>query len=260
MTAAGLLNWIWIVSLVEGSYLLFAYCLTPCVTFNTGVILRKNGNYIPNHDRIVITDIKPTEALTCYSELLSCNNSLQPGEWYLNNHTVSRDFGGWKVDKETVSGHRLVRLTKVSDSAMEGEFTCYIRGDIIPSASVEMYHPSELNQSIIIIIILMFNFAVGSVEASIVMVSEREGTFRVQCSLTGGRPLSMSVTGPRGKSYNLTASIQAVGDLQGMGDDEFTASTSVLSGAMNGDAYHCQASDGVSTNVNGNIAFSMTYK
>ena len=92
------------------------------------------------------------------------------------------------------------------------------------------------------------------------IVSEREGTFRVQCSSTGGRPLSMTVTGPHDNNYNLTASIQAVGDPQGMGDDEFTASTRVLSGAMNGDAYmyHCQASDGVSTHVTGdklNIAF-----
>ena len=88
--------------------------------------------------------------------------------------------------------------------------------------------------------------SVKSVEANIVMESEREGTFRVQCSSTGGRPLSMSVTGPRGKNYNLTANIQAVGDPQGMGDDEFTASTSVLSGARNGDVYQCHASNRVS--------------
>ena len=145
-------------SIIGERYLFCLYIVTPCHV--TGVILRMNGSYIPNHDRIVITDIKPTEALTCYSELLSCNNSLQSGEWYLNNHAVARDFGGWKVDKETVSDHQLVRLRKVSDSAMEGEFTCYIRGDIIPSASVEMYHPSELNQSesaIILILILQLD-------------------------------------------------------------------------------------------------------
>ena len=88
-------------------------------------------------------------------------------------------------------------------------------------------------------------YVVKSVVASIVMESEREGTFRIQCSSTGGRPLSMSVTGPRGKNYNLTANIQAVGDPQGMGDDEFTASTSVLSGARNGDVYQCHASKGL---------------
>ena len=93
--------------------------------------------------------------------------------------------------------------------------------------------------------------SVKSVEANIVMESEREGTFRVQCSSTGGRPLSMSVTGPRGKNYNLTANIQAVGDPQGMGDDEFSASTSVLSGVRNGDVYQCHASNGVSTKLKG---------
>ena len=94
-------------------------------------------------------------------------------------------------------------------------------------------------------------YVVKSVVASIVMESEREGTFRVQCSSTGGRPLSMTVTGPRGKNYNLTANIQAVGDPQGMGDDEFTASTSVLSGARNRDVYQCHASNRVSTKLKG---------
>ena len=94
-------------------------------------------------------------------------------------------------------------------------------------------------------------FSVKSVLASIVMVSEREGTFRVQCTSTGGRPLSMTVTGPLGKKYNLIASIQSVGDPQGMGDDEFTASTGVLSGAMNGDVFQCRVSSGVPTMLKG---------
>ena len=83
------------------------------------------------------------------------------------------------------------------------------------------------------------------------MGSEREGAFRVQCSSTGGRPLSMTVTGPFGKSYNLTANIQTVGDPQGLGDDMFTASTSVLSETMNGDVYQCHATNGVPTTLKG---------
>ena len=83
------------------------------------------------------------------------------------------------------------------------------------------------------------------------MESEREGAFRVQCSSTGGRLLSMTVTGPFGKSYNLTANIQTVGDPQGLGDDMFTASTSVLSETMNGDVYQCHATNGVPTTLKG---------
>ena len=83
--------------------------------------------------------------------------------------------------------------------------------------------------------------------SSIEVVSRREGTFRVQCNSTGGRTLSMSVTGPSATYYNLTDNIQTVGDPQRMGDDQFSASTSVISGGMNGDMYQCQASNGVST-------------
>ena len=112
------------------------------------MILRLNDNEILNGAHIAIADIKPTEALTCYSELLSYNNSLQPGDWYLNTLMMTTDSGGWKVDKETISGRQLVKLRKISDSAMEGDFICNIERDINPSASVKIYHPSELNQDL----------------------------------------------------------------------------------------------------------------
>ena len=108
--------------------------------------LSLNGNSITTEgvkQRIVISSI---EALACYSELLSSTDSLQPGNWYLNNQQIraTNETRGWEVDRETVSGHQLVRLRRVSDSAMEGEFTCHIEGDINSFASVEIYYPSEL--------------------------------------------------------------------------------------------------------------------
>ena len=111
--------------------------------------MRLNGNITSVPECILITDINPTnevmesQAISCYSELPSHS---KPGEWYLNERRIraTKDPRGWEVDKETISGRQLVRLRRVSDSAMEGEFTCHIGGDINPFASVRIYHPSEL--------------------------------------------------------------------------------------------------------------------
>ena len=92
----------------------------------------------------------------------------------------------------------------------------------------------------------MISPPVSSVTASIDVVSGRERMFRVRCTSSGGRALSMSVTGPGGFSEDLD-NIQAVGTPQGMGDDSFTDTTDVISGGSDGQSYECTASNGVSS-------------
>ena len=94
---------------------------------------------------------------------------------------------------------------------------------------------------------------VKTVFAMIVVVDRRERTFRVNCTSTGGRALNMPVTGP-GASF--LSSIQAVGDPQGIGNDMFSVSTN---GRLDGDAYLCRASNGVSPDLNNNIELRGSY-
>ena len=76
--------------------------------------------------------------------------------------------------------------------------------------------------------------------ASIVVVSAREGEFRVQCTSTGGRALSMSITGPDGYSSDLTNNIQPMGTQSWIGNDSYTATTSdIITGGNDGDIYEC---------------------
>ena len=81
---------------------------------------------------------------------------------------------------------------------------------------------------------------VSSVTASIVVVSGREGEFRVQCRSTGGRALSMTVTGPGGYNSDLTNNIQPVTTTARRGNDTYSATTSdIITGGSNGDMYRC---------------------
>ena len=88
--------------------------------------------------------------------------------------------------------------------------------------------------------------------ASIVVVSARDGEFRVQCTSTGGIALSMSVTGPDGYSSDITNSIQPVGTLEYIGDDRYTATTSdIITGGNDGDMYECTVTS--STSLTGSV-------
>ena len=88
------------------------------------------------------------------------------------------------------------------------------------------------------------SITVNSTLATVVVVDRREKTFKVQCNSTGGRALNMSVTGSDGFKSVLN-NIQAVGDPQRTGDDEFSASTDVISGRRDGETYQCRASNGI---------------
>ena len=88
---------------------------------------------------------------------------------------------------------------------------------------------------------------VSTVTASIVVVSAREGEFRVQCTSTGGIALSMTVCGHDGYSSNLTSNIQPVGSLEYIGSDIYTATTSdIITGGNDGDMYQCTVTSSTS--------------
>ena len=83
--------------------------------------------------------------------------------------------------------------------------------------------------------------------ASIVVVSSRDGEFRVQCRSTGGRALSMTVTGPNGYNSDLTNNIQPVGTPARTESDEYSATTSdTITGGSDGDEYECTATGSTS--------------
>ena len=88
---------------------------------------------------------------------------------------------------------------------------------------------------------------VSTVTTSIVVVSKREGEFRVQCTSTGGIALSMTVTGPDGYSYDLTDNIQPVGTPVYIGSDIYTATTSdIITEGNDGDMYQCTVTSSTS--------------
>ena len=99
----------------------------------------------------------------------------------------------------------------------------------------------DFNQSLITLL------PVSSVNASIVVDSARDGEFRVQCSSTGGRALSMTVTGPGGYNSDLTNNIQPVGTQNWIGDDDYRATTSdIITGGSDGDEYECMVTGSTS--------------
>ena len=120
--------------------------------------LRLNGSDIPidGSSHILITRINPTsvrsssESLNCISELDPIENTIERGDWTLNNSTIleSKDPRGWTVDSLFSGRHQRARLTRASDVAVEGEFTCHMGGDINPFAYVGIYYPSELKLNV----------------------------------------------------------------------------------------------------------------
>ena len=92
-----------------------------------------------------------------------------------------------------------------------------------------------------------FHPSVSSVTASIVVVSARDGEFRVQCRSTGGRALSMTVTGPGIVNSDLTGNIQPVGTPVRTGSDDYRATTSdIITGGSDGDEYECMVTGSTS--------------
>ena len=111
--------------------------------------------------RVVVTDILNTDdkALICRSE----RTTSEQGDWFLHptemstyagdpdNDTDNGDRivspphnGGWNRNRGTDSGHQLVRLKRITDTAEEGVFTCDIPGDDNTPRYLGVYYPSEL--------------------------------------------------------------------------------------------------------------------
>ena len=100
--------------------------------------------------------------------------------------------------------------------------------------------------------IIILSPPVSSVTASIVVESGRLGTFRVRCTSSGGRALSMSVTRSGGFSEDLD-NIQAMGTPQRMGSDSFSDSTVIIPGGSDGQEYECTASNGLPSDPTGSV-------
>ena len=98
------------------------------------------------------------------------------------------------------------------------------------------------------------NYAVSSVKPNIEVIFGKGGTFIVKCTSSGGKTFTMDVEGPgySGEEQDQMM-VEAVGDPQRMGNDTYSATTSVIRGGCNGDTYQCTASNGVAPNQTGNV-------
>ena len=79
--------------------------------------------------------------------------------------------------------------------------------------------------------------------ARIEIVNRRNSTFKVICTASGGRTLTIDITGPNGAVADLKS--VDVANLTGMGNDSYCAEVKVFHG-KDGDSYNCRASNGVS--------------
>ena len=81
--------------------------------------------------------------------------------------------------------------------------------------------------------------------ATIEVISGREGTFRVKCTSSGGKTFTMDVEGPgySGEEQGQMR-VEAVGEPLSVGNDTYSANTSIISGGCNEDTYQCTASNG----------------
>ena len=107
---------------------------------------------------LAITDIGDSVqgALVCQSSLPHGPN-LTSGNWYLSSddghanstaegdRVAREDPRGWASDVVTngSDGHLLVRLWRVSESAVEGSFTCNIPGDTYTPKTLYIFSSSE---------------------------------------------------------------------------------------------------------------------
>ena len=101
-------------------------------------------------------------------------------------------------------------------------------------------------------------FAVLLVVGSIQVFKGGSEVFTVICTSTGGRPLTLSVTGPSGVVEDMM-NIVVEGDMEGMGNDTFSAEV-VRQNGKHGDFYTCIASNGISnTSSNSPILQGLTF-
>ena len=92
--------------------------------------------------------------------------------------------------------------------------------------------------------VVILSFPVSSIIGSIQMLEKGSKMLKVICTSTGGRPLTMSITGPSGYVENMTKIVN-ISDIKGVGKDNFSAEANWTKGT-HGDTYVCFASNGVS--------------
>ena len=108
--------------------------------------------------RIIVTAIVKSADNSTDPEALICQSRSEGGvgDWYLDledkNATSIADahrihgneYRGWTRNRNTMrEGYRVVRLKRVSDTAMEGRFTCKIPGDSDSPRGLLILYPSE---------------------------------------------------------------------------------------------------------------------
>ena len=142
----------------------------------SGVEFFIRGRSIPTDGsgRLLITDISlrsrltstsDEEAVICLSNrhLKELNTSPTTNKWYLDSEVVTTtntvtgeriseesNDRGWTVNRGTVtvngegsSLHKVVRLKRVSETALEGKFTCHITNDSNNNRFLLILYPSE---------------------------------------------------------------------------------------------------------------------
>ena len=108
--------------------------------------------------RILVTDIVKSADISSDPEALICQSQSEGGvgDWYLDledknatsvaeaDRIIGPNDRGWDRNRNTMrEGYRVVRLKRVSDTAVEGRFTCRIPGDSDSPRGLLILHPSE---------------------------------------------------------------------------------------------------------------------
>ena len=92
------------------------------------VYLTLNGDVIPNHGYVEISDIGSTDttALLCHNNCVQCSNSYHSGEdWFAPNRTAVNfeDIPGFTRNR----GRNVMRLKRINGTPVEGIYSCSIQ-------------------------------------------------------------------------------------------------------------------------------------
>ena len=176
------------------------------VICSTGVYVSLNGNIIPNHGYVMISDIGSTvnTALLCHTNRrTTIGNSHSGGDWFAPDRTrvggigTNYVLGFWRNRGPTIV--RLFRST-ASDPPAEGMFSCVIEDDTLTKQTVYVglynggggilhrvtYH--EQRSSVI--------FVAGtlSVSSDVTFTLEPNFMFTLTCISTGGPATTVTWT------------------------------------------------------------------
>ena len=94
----------------------------------------------------------------------------------------------------------------------------------------------------------MCNILVLSVRVGFKVLDRRNGVFKVTCASTGGRVLSMFISGPSFAVTEKEVDITGVGSTQRTGNDSYSAEI-LVHGGNNSDVYSCFFSNVVSNST-----------